>query len=512
MLPIAFSPYLLASFLGLGLFLWFWVVKTEVNKLKLCLLFFLALGIRLYMIQIDPFLQDWDERFHALVARNMIEQPFTPLLHKTALLPYDPAAWCCNHIWLHKQPLFLWQMALSMKVFGVSVWAMRLPSALMGAIAVLLSYDFMRIWSQKKKWAFLVALFSCFSFVQLELSSGRLNLDQNDVSFAFYVGASFWAFSRYSISQKKWPWAIAIGLFAGAGVLVKWLTGILVFGSWGLYILGQKEKRFQLKYWGHIALGAASCLATFGPWQVYIIKRFPLESSLSYAFNREHIFTALEGHSGNFLFHFRELWTIYGSSFHLIFLALGILLSLIISPKKAFGFGLFAAFGVLYLFFSLVKTKMPAFCFPVHFLGLSYIVWGLAGSLQYVKFPALRKWGLAILGAILCFGIFQPQKILQARQIDNHLRNAKLHNTAIYKSMGTELQEVDVVFNCKPFEQTELMFFQDVAAYHWYPEEAKIDSLLQLGYRIAAFKSHHDQHLPAYFYREEIKIIDVDIH
>lgn len=512
MLPSIFTPYLLASFLGLGLLLWFWVVKTEVNKLKLSLLFFLALGIRLYMIQIDPFLQDWDERFHALVAKNMIEQPFTPLLHKRPLLPYDPAAWCCNHIWLHKQPLFLWQMALSMKVFGVSVWAMRLPSALLGAIFVLLSYDFMRIWSQKKKWAFLVALFSCFSFVQLELSSGRLNLDQNDVSFAFYVGASFWAFSRYSVSQKKWPWAIAIGLLAGAGVLVKWLTGILVFGSWGVYILGQKEKRFQLRYWGQFLLGGISCLATFGPWQAYIIKYFPEESSLSYALNREHIFTAVEGHNGDILFHFRELWTIYGSSFHLIFLALGILLSLILSPKKAFGFGLLAAFGVLYFFFSIVATKMPAFCFPLHFLGLSYIVWGLAGCWQYIKFSVVRKWSLALLGAGLCFGIFQPQNIMQARQIDNHVRNAKLHNTAIYKSMGPQLKEVDVVFNCKPFEQTELMFFQDVAAYHWYPEEAKIDSLLQLGYRIAAFKNHHDQHLPAYFYRDEIKIIAVDIH
>src|SRR5690606_28721971 len=84
---------------------------------------------------------DWDERFHALVARNMMDEPFRPMLKTSALLPHeDYTAWCCNHIWLHKQPLFMWQMALSMKVFGVSEPALRLPSVIMGALMILLLY------------------------------------------------------------------------------------------------------------------------------------------------------------------------------------------------------------------------------------------------------------------------------------------------------------------------------------------------------------------------------------
>ncbi len=38
-------------------------------------------------------LHDWDERYHALVAKNMIEQPFKPMLYKNPVLPYDYKDW-----------------------------------------------------------------------------------------------------------------------------------------------------------------------------------------------------------------------------------------------------------------------------------------------------------------------------------------------------------------------------------------------------------------------------------
>src|SRR5688572_1561849 len=93
--------------------------------------------LRLEMASLDPFLHNWDERFHALVSKNMMEDPFRPMLYKHPALPYDYTSWCCNHIWIHKQPLFLWQMAGSMKIFGVNEVALRLPSVIMGALMVL---------------------------------------------------------------------------------------------------------------------------------------------------------------------------------------------------------------------------------------------------------------------------------------------------------------------------------------------------------------------------------------
>ena len=41
-----------------------------------------GLLLRIFIIS-DPVVHDWDERFHALVAKNMIENPLKPTLYKS---------------------------------------------------------------------------------------------------------------------------------------------------------------------------------------------------------------------------------------------------------------------------------------------------------------------------------------------------------------------------------------------------------------------------------------------
>ena len=100
------------------------------QKAAIILLLASAFLLRLLMISLDPYLHEWDERIHALVAKHMIIDPFKPMLIPEHLLPFDKNDVSYTDIWVHKQPLFLWQMALSMKLFGVNLVAMRLPSAL----------------------------------------------------------------------------------------------------------------------------------------------------------------------------------------------------------------------------------------------------------------------------------------------------------------------------------------------------------------------------------------------
>ncbi len=69
------------------------------------------------------YLLPWDERYHALVAKNLIEHPLLPALYENPILPYDYKQWAGNHIWVHKQPVTLWGMALSIKLFGTNVIA-----------------------------------------------------------------------------------------------------------------------------------------------------------------------------------------------------------------------------------------------------------------------------------------------------------------------------------------------------------------------------------------------------
>jgi 4-amino-4-deoxy-L-arabinose transferase len=37
----------------------------------------------------DPFLHEWDERFHALVAKNLASHPLVPTLYDDPALPFD---------------------------------------------------------------------------------------------------------------------------------------------------------------------------------------------------------------------------------------------------------------------------------------------------------------------------------------------------------------------------------------------------------------------------------------
>lgn len=233
--PDVLSRLIIASIPALVSFHYFIVLKKERTAIFLLLLS--AFVLRLLLISLDPYLQDWDERFHALVAKNMTIQPFTPMLRTHPIMEYDRGAWCCNHIWVHKQPLFLWQMAISMKLLGVNILSLRLPSVLLGTASVFFTYEIAKYWTRNLNVAFFSALLLTFSFYQLELTSGRFSLEHNDVAFMSYVTASIWSFLKLIQNDYSLKWAVLIGLFVGCAILTKWLTGLLIFGGWGLYLL-----------------------------------------------------------------------------------------------------------------------------------------------------------------------------------------------------------------------------------------------------------------------------------
>jgi 4-amino-4-deoxy-L-arabinose transferase len=64
------------------------------------LLALLGLGfcLRLHTVCADPYLQPWDERYHALVARNMMTQPLVPQLYADPALDYDYRDWTSNRV------------------------------------------------------------------------------------------------------------------------------------------------------------------------------------------------------------------------------------------------------------------------------------------------------------------------------------------------------------------------------------------------------------------------------
>jgi 4-amino-4-deoxy-L-arabinose transferase-like glycosyltransferase len=481
-----------------GIYLFF---NKKEHNLSLPLILLTGFLLRFVMISADNFLFDWDERFHALVAKNMINYPFKPMLRLNPISPYQLDAWCCNHVWVHKQPIFLWQMALSMKIFGVNLVALRLPSALMGTVSIFFIYSIASFWTKDNKIAFLSCLLFCFSYYQLELTSGRFPLDNNDVAFSFYVTASFWAFINY-IQNKNIKWVVLVGFFAGCSILVKWLTGLLIFGGWGIYLILNKNS--IINYWNYL-LSIIICIAVFLPWQLYIKHYFPLETANSYAHNFMHITDDL-GHPGSYWYHINFLKLSYG--FYLVpFIVVGIITMLydkLVARNITIIF--LSMIFVVYTFFSIiVKTKMEALPYPVNSLIWILISYGLFKTYHhFYKLSGLnnstinKNYSIVICVIILCVFNLKPWEILAYRSIENTSRNIKISNTQIYKNLDSNVLKDRVILNCNSFEDNELMFYQNINAYQWYPQKNVLDSLLNKGYKFAAFESHGDYQLPSY--------------
>ena len=86
------------------------------DKLSILFLGLTAISVFSFSALLDPFLNIWDERFHALVAKNLMNHPLMPTLYDNPVVNMAYDRWDRYHIWLHKQPLFLWQIALSFKL------------------------------------------------------------------------------------------------------------------------------------------------------------------------------------------------------------------------------------------------------------------------------------------------------------------------------------------------------------------------------------------------------------
>lgn len=473
------------------------------HQTGMALLLLSAFLLRILMITLDPYLHEWDERYHALVAKHMIEMPFEPMLFAKHIMAFNPNDWAYTHIWVHKQPLFLWQMAISMKIFGVNTFGLRLPSALLGTIMVWLTYDICRKWIEDKQVAFIAAFLSAFAHYTLELISGAISLDHNDLAFVFYMTCCFWAFTRYVHSDFKMKWALLIGVFAGLSILNKWLVGLLIFGGWVVYLFSSSY-RLDYKKYVHLGVSIVVACIVFIPWQIYIRHAFPVESAIAFEYNRKHLSDDL-GHPGNGFFHFKFLRTAYNNVL-LIFFGVG--LGWILSSKNAnrnISGAFLSMIAAIFLFFSFfVATKMPAFVYPVSGLVLIIAASGFYGSFgllfKYLDLSSLhRRQILFILTLGLAYISLKPMEIIQDRDINNVARNNKIHNTSMYKQVDIDALDQRVILNCRPYENIELMFFKDVIAYHWYPPENIVDSLQNAGYKFAAFDYNNDQQkLPEY--------------
>ena len=406
---------------AISLFGGYLFLKSETNRWSYLILFVGVALVGSGFALIPEYLNSWDEQFHALVAKNMTQHPFKPYLFGDQF-EYDFKNWSKNHIWLHKQPLFLWQIAASFKVFGVNLFALRLPSILLHAATSVL------VLSMAKRYltsflSILATLLFAFSAFQLNLVSGVQGMDHNDISFLFYCTASFWSWMKYN-ETKQFKYVVLIGLFSGGAILSKWLVGLLAYAGWGMVILMTQRKEKQ--EWKNIANAVMISVLVVLPWQMYCYFTFPTEYVYEINYNSLHFSQAIEGHAGDSMYHFEAMKKIYGGTgFLSILIWVGMAIMLFKGFVKRNRNHLFASvvFCVVYVFFTLARTKLEAYTLVVSAVGFIALFMLFQEIIDFVqtkkgefKIPTVV---LSLFLVVVCLFHFQIEKVTNSYFAEN---------------------------------------------------------------------------------------------
>jgi 4-amino-4-deoxy-L-arabinose transferase len=302
-----FQGVLLLTIYGL---LVFYIIKSIIatdSKKALFLILVLGLLLRIF-ISTDLYLHEWDEKFHAVLSKNIFNSPIAPKLYLNPIIEYDFKDWSANHVWFSKPFLSFWILGLSIKIFGINELALRLPSILISLLSVYLSY---KICKQlfNSKIALLTALLHAIHGNFLEFAGGVMSSDHVDNLFLFIFQLSIYYYFKYI--KNKNPYLIwTIGVLIGLAFLTKWIMAIFI----PLVIITHhflKEKKlintiyivFQMLW---------PCILLILPYLIYILYRYPMEAGYTLSQILLPISRPIQEHSGNLLFYIDRVRIMFG--------------------------------------------------------------------------------------------------------------------------------------------------------------------------------------------------------
>ena len=447
----------------------------RIKKTNIALLFLVLGGLilRIYTAS-DPYLHEWDERYHTLVAKNMTEQPLKPTLYSDPILDYDYKDWTRNHIWLHKQPLPLWAIAGSMSLFGINEFALRFPSILLSTIAIWLTFLIGYMLFNRRTGYIAAFLFAIHGLI-IELTAGRVTTDHIDVFFLFFITLAVYFAIRFSKSKKE-LYNILCGLSIGAAILSKWMAALVVIPIW---IILAYNNRFTIKQLSlHLIKLLFIATLIFLPWQIYIHQAFPAEAAWESGYNLLHLTGTVEDHSGEILYYVDKIRIIFGEIIYLPLLwFMWVTFRGKIHLKRL---ALLLWFLIPLIVFSLAHTKMQNYIIisaPAIFI-ITAIFW----NYLYVYRNKLKpKWIIVIL-LILLPGL--PVRYSLER-IKPFQKKSKPEWVEHVKSLNFKHDKTILLNSPRPIET---MFYTNYIAYRKDIDQKKAKQLSNNGYHIYRYK------------------------
>jgi 4-amino-4-deoxy-L-arabinose transferase-like glycosyltransferase len=171
--------------------------------------------------------------------------------------------------WYVQPPLYFWTAALFAKIFGISEFALRLPSALATiAMAAATGYVVARVTSERA--AILAA--TILSTALMQAVVGRLAIMDALLDLAVTLAILSW-FGTLRTGGLRWWYggcaALALGTLAKGPVAP--VVALLVVAPWALW---ERTLRRTLRWvaWPHLVGGIALFVALLAPWAIALAR------------------------------------------------------------------------------------------------------------------------------------------------------------------------------------------------------------------------------------------------
>jgi len=207
---------------------------------------------------------------------------------------------------------------------------------------------------------------------------------------------------------------------------------------------------------------------------LYIFHYYPLEAHYEAAFNYKHIIEPLEGNGGSVLFYIDKIRINYGEYIYLPLLWL--IYKTYKKPTTRYAI-LWIWFGLPFLFFSFVQTKMPgyiAFTAPALFIITAICLYDL---LQY----RIDKWKWIVTIVLLAFIVLPIRYTIERiKPFDKKERAPQW--VAQLKALNRIPMKNAVLLNYPAY--IEAMFYTNMTAYNFLPTKEEIIRIQQKGYNV----------------------------
>jgi len=162
---------------------------------------------------------------------------------------------------LYKPPLLVWLAGLSLKIFGTSLWALRLPALIAAVLATVIVF-----WWARRERLPAVACAAVVLLLSNPLWHGFARLCYTDMlAVAAMVGALAILYANPRLETRLSLWGFAV--CTATGVMAKSVAGLLPLFVLFLYsvIAGRKRRPAFFR----IALVMAAAVVLVAPWHIY---------------------------------------------------------------------------------------------------------------------------------------------------------------------------------------------------------------------------------------------------